>query len=245
MDPAIDGRIDQAVERSMDEGNMAGCVVLVGRRAGIVFEKAYGNRSVEPEKEEMTTDTVFDMASLTKPVATATSVMILVERGKLRLDDKVAKFIPEFAANGKEDVTVEQLLVHSSGLIPDNPLDDYDDGWKSAKPKICDLKLLSKPGTAFKYSDVNFILLGKIVESGGRQAGERIREGRDLREARHEGHRLSAVGRIASPRGDDRKDATASGSRAKCTIRGRRRWAAWPGMRACSARPRIWRSTRK
>ncbi len=165
MDPSMAGRIDQAVERSLDEGNMAGCVVLIGLRAGIVFEKAYGLRSIEPEKEEMTTDTVFDMASLTKPVATATSVMILVERGKLRLDDRVSKFFPEFAANDKQDVTVEQLLVHSSGLIPDNPLDDYSDGWTSAKPKICDLKLLSKPGTVFKYSDVNFILLGKIVEA--------------------------------------------------------------------------------
>ena len=83
----------------------------------------------------MTTDTLFDMASLTKPLATATSIMILVERGQLRLTDKVAKFFPEFAANGKEDVTVEQLLTHSSGLIPDNPIADYDDGWKSAKQK--------------------------------------------------------------------------------------------------------------
>jgi uncharacterized protein YbbC (DUF1343 family)/CubicO group peptidase (beta-lactamase class C family) len=113
----------------------------------------------------MTTDTVFDMASLTKPVATATSVMILIERGQLRLQDKVAKFFPEFAANGKDNVTIEQLLVHSAGLIPDNALDDYDDGWTSAKPRICDLKLLAEPGTQFKYSDVGFILLGKIIES--------------------------------------------------------------------------------
>jgi uncharacterized protein YbbC (DUF1343 family)/CubicO group peptidase (beta-lactamase class C family) len=161
----------------MDEGNMPGCVVLVGRRAGIVFEKAYGNRSLEPKKERMTLDTLFDMASLTKPVATATSVMILVERGQLRLDDKVSEFFPEFAANEKGDMTIEQLLVHSSGLIPDNPLDDYDDGWKSAKPKICDLKLLSKPGSTFKYSDVNFILLGKIVEEmTGKPVNEFARE---------------------------------------------------------------------
>ena len=120
----------------------------------------------------MTTDTLFDMASLTKPLATATSVMILIERGQLRLQDKVAKFFPEFAANGKEDVTVEHLLTHSSGLIPDNPLADYADGWKSAEPKICDLKLLTEPGTKFKYSDVNFILLGKIVEKRRGQAGK-------------------------------------------------------------------------
>jgi uncharacterized protein YbbC (DUF1343 family)/CubicO group peptidase (beta-lactamase class C family) len=165
MDAELAAKIDKAVQRSMNEGNMAGCVVLIGRDAGIVFENAYGFRSVEPEKEEMTVDTVFDMASLTKPVATATSIMILVERGKLKLDDKVAKHIPDFAKNGKEDLTIEQLLVHSSGLIPDNPLADYENGWASAGPKINDLKLLSKSGAAFKYSDVNFILLGKIVEA--------------------------------------------------------------------------------
>lgn len=165
MDSAMESRIAHVVARSINDGNMAGCVVLVGRRAGIVFEQAYGNRSVEPEVEPMTTDTVFDMASLTKPVATATSVMILIERGQLRLQDKVADFFPEFAANGKENITVEQLLVHSSGLTPDNSLNDYGDGWTSAKPRICELKPLAEPGTGFKYSDVGFILLGKIVEA--------------------------------------------------------------------------------
>jgi uncharacterized protein YbbC (DUF1343 family)/CubicO group peptidase (beta-lactamase class C family) len=164
MDADLAAKIDQAVKRSMDEGNMAGCVVLIGRRGGIVLEKAYGYRSMEPDEEEMTIDTVFDMASLTKPVATATSIMILAERGKLKLDDKVAKYIEGFDKNGKGDITIEQLLVHSSGLIPDNPLGDYEKGWGSAATKINDLKLLSEPGTAFKYSDVNFILLGKIVE---------------------------------------------------------------------------------
>jgi uncharacterized protein YbbC (DUF1343 family)/CubicO group peptidase (beta-lactamase class C family) len=165
MDSTIVGRIDKTVTSAIDDGRMCGCVVLIGRRAGIVFEKAYGDRAVEPEKEAMTLDTLFDMASLTKPTATATAVMILVERGQLRLQDKVSKFFPDFAAKGKQDVTVEQLLVHSSGLIPDNALADYADGWKSALPKICQLELLSEPGTRFKYSDVNFILLGKIVEA--------------------------------------------------------------------------------
>ena len=165
IDSAVEGRIEKAVSRAIDRGELVGCVVLIGRREGIVFQNAYGDRSVEPKREPMTLDTVFDMASLTKPVATATSIMILVQRGQLRLSDKVAKFFPDFAANGKQDVTVEHLLTHSSGLIPDNPIGDYDEGWKSAEKKICDLKLLSEPGAKFKYSDVNFILLGKIIES--------------------------------------------------------------------------------
>ena len=160
----LEGRVDALVSESIARNDMPGCVVLVGRRSGIAFEKAYGDRSVEPERASMTVDTVFDMASITKPVATATSVMILVERGQVRLRDTVAKFFPEFAANGKDEVTVEQLLIHSAGLIPDNSVDDYEEGWDSAKPKICELELKSEPGAKFKYSDVGFILLGKIVE---------------------------------------------------------------------------------
>jgi uncharacterized protein YbbC (DUF1343 family)/CubicO group peptidase (beta-lactamase class C family) len=177
MDSAIEGRIERAVTHAIDRGELAGCVVLIGRREGIVFEHAYGNRAVEPKTEPMTTDTLFDMASLTKPLVTATSIMILIERGQLRLSDKVLKFFPDFAANGKEDVTVEHLLTHSSGLIPDNPISDYNDGWKSAEKKICELKLLSEPGSKFKYSDVNFILLGKIVESvAGKPEDEFVKE---------------------------------------------------------------------
>jgi uncharacterized protein YbbC (DUF1343 family)/CubicO group peptidase (beta-lactamase class C family) len=177
MDSSIEGRIEKAVIRSIDHGDMSGCVVLIGRRDGIVFEHAYGNRCVEPEKEPMTIDTLFDMASLTKPLATATSAMILVQRGQLRLSDKVSKFFPDFSANGKDNVTVEHLLTHSSGLIPDNPESDYRNGWKSAEKKICELKLLSEPGSKFKYSDVNFILLGKIVESvAGKPENEFVKE---------------------------------------------------------------------
>jgi uncharacterized protein YbbC (DUF1343 family)/CubicO group peptidase (beta-lactamase class C family) len=177
MDSSIEDRIKKAVSRSIDRGDMSGCVVLIGRREGIVFEHAYGNRAVEPKVEPMTLDTLFDMASLTKPLATATSVMILVQRGELRISDKVTKIFPEFAANGKEDVTIEHLLTHSSGLIPDNPESDYSDGWKSASKKIFDLKLLSAPGSKFKYSDVNFILLGKIVEAvAGKPENEFVKE---------------------------------------------------------------------
>ena len=177
MDPAMESRIDPLVAAGIQHGNMSGCVVLIGRREGIVFEHAYGNRCIEPQKEPMTTDTLFDMASLTKPLATATSVMILLERGQIRLQDKVAKFFPEFATKGKENITIEQLLVHSSGILPDNPLSDYSDGWNSAKPKICDLDLTTDPGTKFKYSDVNFILLGKIVETAaGKPENEFVKQ---------------------------------------------------------------------
>ncbi len=105
-----------------------GAVVLVGRHGKVAYARAFGQRAIEPRPEPMTRDTVFDMASLTKPMATATSVMILIEQGKLRLDDTLGQLLPEFDNHGKGAITVEQLLRHRSGLIADNPLADYADG---------------------------------------------------------------------------------------------------------------------
>jgi len=156
--------IQRHVEAAIAEEKIPGCVVLVGRRGHIVHRQAYGHRCLEPTIEPMTLDTVFDLASLTKPIATSTSIMQLVERGDLRLRDRVSKYLPEYAANGKEDTTVEQLLVHSAGLIPDTSVRDYRNGWDEAYAKMCELEPLAKPGAAFKYSDVGFLLLGEIVK---------------------------------------------------------------------------------
>jgi CubicO group peptidase (beta-lactamase class C family) len=112
----------------------------------------------------MTTDTIFDLASLTKPIATGTAIMLLMQQGKLRAEDRVSQYWPEFAANDKDHVTIAQLLLHTSGLIPDNPLADYTDGRRKALERIANLKLLSPPGTQFRYSDVGFIVLGELVE---------------------------------------------------------------------------------
>jgi len=125
MNPYHLARIDDVVNQALSEGAAPGCVVCVGRRGEVVHIKAYGNRSIRPTTEPMTIDTVFDLASLTKPISTATSIMVLIERGKIRLADKITEFIPEFGQNGKEEITVFQLLTHQAGLIPDNPLADY------------------------------------------------------------------------------------------------------------------------
>jgi CubicO group peptidase (beta-lactamase class C family) len=157
-------RIDDVVAEGLRRKRMPGCVVLVGRNGKIVHFKAYGYRELLPNKVPMTTDTVFDLASLTKPIATATSVMTLVEQGKVSLSDPVAKYIPEFAANGKQEITVEQLLTHQGGLIPDNALRDYDNGQETAWKNIFELKPYVNPGNKFVYSDVGFIVLAKLVE---------------------------------------------------------------------------------
>jgi SSS family transporter len=166
-----------AIEKAIAEKKLPGAILLVGHNGKVVFEQAYGVRKYAGEPgldgkpspaEPMTVDTIFDMASLTKCLATATAVMQLVEQGKVDVDAPVVKYLPEFGVNGKEKVTVRELLTHYSGLPEDVSLKD---GWGLAKPdkaegikRSMEAKLQSVPGTKFVYSDVNFITLGAIVE---------------------------------------------------------------------------------
>ncbi len=166
-------RIDEIVAEGLAQKRMPGCVVCVGRHGKIALLKAYGQRQLRPSELPMTTDTLFDMASITKPMATATSIMQLIERGQLRLSDKVATLIPEFAVNDKEPITIQDLLIHQSGLLADNAIGDYADGPETAMRHIFELKLLNPTGSKFVYSDVNFILLGEIVR---RVSGKNVHE---------------------------------------------------------------------
>lgn len=155
--------IDEAITVEIGKKQLPGAVVLVGRQGKIVWRKAYGNRALEPNIEPMTLETIFDLASLTKVVATATSVMILVERGKIRLGDPVSRYIPEFGEMGKKNITVEQLLTHRSGLIADNAIEDYHHGVEKAWENIWKLAPIAEVGSKFIYSDVNFEVLGELV----------------------------------------------------------------------------------
>ncbi|VTR91387.1 Beta-lactamase OS=Rhodopirellula europaea SH398 GN=RESH_01866 PE=4 SV=1: Beta-lactamase [Gemmata massiliana] len=157
-------KIDTAVEAAIKRGECPGAVVVVVHADAVVYRKAFGKRAVKPDEVAMTTDAVFDMASLTKPVATGTSIALLIQQGKLKPEDLVSKHWPEFAANGKEKVTVEHLLLHTSGLIADNDIKDYASGRAKALERIAGLKLEAPAGTRFKYSDVGFIVLGELVE---------------------------------------------------------------------------------
>ena len=165
----IDGLVAEGIERKL----MPGCVVMVGRHGHIVYHKAFGHRQVEPEKLPMQLDTVFDMASITKPVATATSVMVLVERGQLRLRDRVTQYIPEFGNSGKKNITLTQLLTHQAGFVPDNAVNDYREGRTKAFENIYQLDTMYDPGKRFVYSDVGFILLDDLIE---RASGKNVHE---------------------------------------------------------------------
>ena len=164
VDTARLARIGTVVQEAIQAGDLPGAVVLVSHRGRTIYREAFGLRSIRPEREAMTAETLFDLASLTKVVATAPSVMALVEDGALRLRDRVALHLPGFERRGKEAITIEHLLTHASGLRPDLPLEEEFAGTDEAMRRILDERLQSPPGETFIYSDLNFILLGAIVE---------------------------------------------------------------------------------
>ena len=165
--PAVDSnrlaRIDVVVREAIAAGELPGAVVLVAHRGRTVFREAFGLRAVSPVREPMTVDTIFDLASLTKAIATAPSVMVLVEEGAIRLRDRVARYLPGFDRHGKDAVTIEHLLTHVSGLRPDLPLEEEFRGTGEALRRVFAERLEAPPGEAFIYSDLNFLLLGEIV----------------------------------------------------------------------------------
>ncbi len=154
--------IDEAVAQAMKVGQLPGAVVVVVHKGHIIFRKAYGKCNVE-NGSPMLPEIVFDLASLTKPIATATAIMMLIEQGKLKPADPIARYVPGEPFPGAK-ITIEHLLLHTSGLIADNPLDDYKDGQAKSLERIYQLKPLAAPGTKFIYSDVNYIVLGELVE---------------------------------------------------------------------------------
>jgi uncharacterized protein YbbC (DUF1343 family)/CubicO group peptidase (beta-lactamase class C family) len=155
--------IEVEVNREIAQHHLPGAVVLVARSGGIVWRKAYGARALEPAREAMTTDTIFDLASLTKVVATATSIMILVERGKVRLSDPLSSYIPEIKGEGRERITLELLLTHRAGYAPDFDLKDRWSGYDQAIKRLIQEPLRNPPGAKFVYSDINYIALGEVV----------------------------------------------------------------------------------
>ncbi len=160
--------LDEAVQAAIAADQLPGAVLLAGQKDRILHRKAYGRRSVEPTVEPMSADTIFDAASLTKIVATTSSVMKLFEAGKIRLQDPVTRYLPGFQ-QGKSDITVRQLLTHFSGLRPDVDLKPEWSGHDTGVRLALIDKPVAAPGERFIYSDINFILLGEIVRAASGQ----------------------------------------------------------------------------
>lgn len=162
--------IDHVIEEEIEKGNFPGAVVLVCKQDDILYWQAFGHEVIEPCEEPICRNTIFDIASLTKPIATATSIMILRDRKAIDLDDYVGTYLPAFACNGKEEVRIKHLLTHTSGLPAYTNADKLKGQFGSPCPekvieKICELEAISKPGEEFRYSCLGYITLAKIVEA--------------------------------------------------------------------------------
>jgi uncharacterized protein YbbC (DUF1343 family)/CubicO group peptidase (beta-lactamase class C family) len=155
--------VDAIMKDAIAEQTPPGAVVVIGHNGEIVYRKAFGYRVLEPTREKMTLDTIFDMASLTKCLATATSITRMLELGQIRLNDPVSKYLPEFAQNGKEDITIRQLVTHYSGLAPDLDLKQPWQGYDTAIRMAMSEKPENPAGAKFVYSDINYIVLGELV----------------------------------------------------------------------------------
>jgi CubicO group peptidase (beta-lactamase class C family) len=152
------------VERDLKAGHIPGAVVLLGVGGRTAYRAAFGLRTVQPEPEPLSADALFDLASLTKVIATTTAAMQLVEARRLDLDAPVAAYWPAFGENGKAQVTVRQLLTHTSGLAPDLDLTPPWRGADAALARVAASRPIRPPGEAFLYSDINFIALGALIE---------------------------------------------------------------------------------
>ena len=162
--------VDAIINEAVDTGLIPGGVLVIGHQGQVVYRKAYGSRALIPNREPMTLDTIFDAASLTKVVATTPSVMKLFEAGKIRLDDPVTKYLPEFQG-GKSAITVRLLMTHFSGMPPDLELKPRWSGYQTGIQRALNTKPIAPPGIRFIYSDINFVLLGEIVR---RLSGESL-----------------------------------------------------------------------
>ncbi len=164
--------IDAMVQDAVQTNLIPGAVLVIGHNNQVVFQKSYGYRSLVPTREPMEMNTIFDIASLSKVTGTTPSIMRLFEQGKLRLDDPVTKYLPEFQG-GKSDITIRLLMTHFSGLAPDVDLVPRWSGYQTGIDKALNTKPIGPAGVKFVYSDINFLLLGEIVR---RLSGQTLAE---------------------------------------------------------------------
>ena len=156
------GELDKIVRDAIANGNAPGGVLLVGHSGAVVYRKAFGHLTAAADA--MTPETIFDLGALTEVVATTTCIMRMEKLGQIKLNDPVAKYIPAFAQNGKEDVTIRMLLTHYSGLPADLDLKESWNGTDEGYNRVNAAKLANAPGSTFVYSDVGFVVLGELVQ---------------------------------------------------------------------------------
>jgi len=166
--------IDRAAVAAIEAGKIPGAVIIVGQGSRVLYRKAFGYKSLVPAKARMTVDTIFDVASLTKVVATTPAIMMLNERGKISLDAPLARYLDEFQDRPTGRLTIRQLLLHASGLPDVPPPKLVAPGFPHAASRLARLELIAPPGQMFRYSDVGFILLAEVVRRVGDQRLDRF-----------------------------------------------------------------------
>jgi uncharacterized protein YbbC (DUF1343 family)/CubicO group peptidase (beta-lactamase class C family) len=157
------GVLDDPVPYLLREGQIPGAVLLVGQGERVLYRKAFGARSLVPREEPMTEDTIFDVASLTKAVATAPAVLLLAEQGRLDLDAPLGRYLPEFSGSGFADVTVRRVLTHMAGFPDMPPAAALREGFPKAAEALARAGLSYRPGAGFRYSDTGYIVLAELV----------------------------------------------------------------------------------
>lgn len=160
---AAAGEIDQTIESAIAKHTIPGAVYRLESHGRVLKHRAYGKRSLVPDVETMTENTIFDLASLTKVVATTPSIWLLIQRGKVDLDAPLSRYIPEFRGGWRDEITIRHLLTHTSGLRPDLDLKPDWSGYDTGIALACKEEPVNRPGYVFRYSDINFILLGEVV----------------------------------------------------------------------------------
>jgi CubicO group peptidase (beta-lactamase class C family) len=156
-------QVEKVCAAAFEKKECPGAVLLIGDRDGVFFKKAYGNRAVEPQKEVMTEDTIFDLASLSKSIGCGTSILILADQGKLKVTDPVGKYLPGMNAPDKKAITIEMCLLHRAGFVGDNSMKDYVGTREEMLERVYATKLKYKPGEDYLYSDMSMIVLGEVV----------------------------------------------------------------------------------
>lgn len=171
-------RIAPLVEKAIPDKQLPGAVVVVGQGDKVLYRKAFGFITYSPAAAVTTPDTVFDLASLTKPLVTTTLIMQLVEQGELRLTDPVGKYLQQLNDAEVKKITMLQLLTHSSGLADGFDRREFWQGKAGLEQQLAKLKLKTKPDQQFVYSDIGFILLGLVAEQITKQSLDLLAEQR-------------------------------------------------------------------
>jgi CubicO group peptidase (beta-lactamase class C family) len=164
VSPTKLNQVAEVINDAISRGVMPGAVLVVGRQGKVIYRQAFGNRALLDKPVKNSVDTIYDLASLTKVIATTPSIMSLVQTGQIDLASPIVKYFPEMAGTGKDTVTVEQLMRHRSGLPADDDMSDYSGTIDQTWQKLFRVRLATAPGKHFVYSDVGFIYLGKLVE---------------------------------------------------------------------------------